>query len=363
MREERRKITTITTSRSSSAYGASGSRSVFGYWVPLAITVTAASIAIGAWIWSERSDEEESESEPEHYYANAPGARPGSSHGGGLSGAAAAAGAAGLGAAAGYSSMSGGLPPPGPGPTGTQQPPPGSYNPQPPFQGGFQGPPPGSMAPPPQGGAAASFYREEGQSREMSTGVTTQHQEDTGLLARMSNAVGLTRGDTPGRTNYSGGGWASRSLAAAGSMVEGAVNAVRGSTEEGNQHFSDQEKWSEEADKPERTNSMSPRKSGASIAAGAALGAVAGAVAGAGAGASAGADAASEPKSRSIARTGTAAEFYSGAFDAPRRSSVVALERRTVAICVSAVDSPTDRMEVDAHQVNTFPTLFERTKC
>ena len=226
--------------------------------------------------------------------------------------------------------MSGALPP-GPGPAGQQPPPPGSFQPQPPSQGGFQGPPPGSMP----GGEAASYFTDD-QSRAMSTGVTNA-QDDQGLVARMSNAVGLTRGNTPGRTNFSGGGWASRSLAAAGSMVEGAVNAVRGSADE-NQHFSDQEKWSEEADKPERKDSMSPRKSKDSIAAAAALGAAAGdgAVMG----------------SRSLARQGTAAEFYSGTVDAPRRSSVSTARRRTVAVVVSSVAKGADGLEVDAHLVS-----------
>lgn len=332
--EQRRKITTITSTKSS--YGASTSRSAFGYWIPLAITVTAATVALGAWIWSERSDEEESESETEQFYAssNKPG---GNAQSSGISGAAAAAGAAGLGAAAGYSSMSGGLPP-GPGPAGAQ-PPPGAYTPQPPVQGGFQGPPPGP--PGPSGpGAAASFYREES-SRD----VQTNTQQDDGFIARMSNAVGLTRGDAPGRTNFSGGGWASTSLAAAaGSVVGAAVNAVRGNADDRDQHFSDQEKWSEEADKPDRV--ASPRKSAGSLLAAGAAGAALGAAA----------DRRDE-SSRGLVRTGTAAEFYSGAIDAPRRSSVLAAKRKTVAIIVSAVDNPADRQEVDTHQVSSFPII------
>lgn len=301
------------------SYGASSSRSAFGYWIPLALTVTAATVGLAAWIWSEREDTEESSgSEAEHYYAtgNRPPSRP---HEDGLGGAAAAAG---LGTGTGYASMSGGLPP-GPGPAGQQQPPPGSFAPQPPVQGGFQGPPPGQMPPPP-GGEAASYFRDD-QPRAMSTGVDTS-QQDQGFMARMSNAVGLTRGDSPGRPNMSSGsGWAT----SARSMVEGAVNAVRGSAE-GDQHFSDQEKWSEEADKPERTQSMSPKKSTSSLVAGA------GAIA----------------ASRGLQRQGTAQEFYSGAVEAPRRSSVSSRKRRTVAVVVSSVEKGTDGLEVDAHQVS-----------
>lgn len=323
--EQRRTIRTVTTSRTTSSYGASGNRSTFGYWIPLALTVTAATVGLVAWIWSERTDEEESESEAEQAYAT--GNRPPYQSGGGLGGAAAAAGAAGLGAAAGYAGMSGGLPP-GPGPAGTQPPPPpGGFAPGPPVQGGFQGPPPGPSPRP--GGEAASYFRDD-QSRAISTGVTTS-QEDQGLVARMSNAVGLSLGNTPGRTNVSGGGWASRSLAAAGSMVGGAVNSIR-SMADGDQQFSDQERWSEEADKPGRT--MSPRKSAASVAAGAALGAATGAAIGA----------------RGLQRQGTAAEFYSGEVDAPRRSSVSRLKRKTVAVVVSSALKGSDGLDVDAHQ-------------
>lgn len=37
-------------------YGASTRRSAFGYWVPLALTVTVATLGLAAWIWSERKD-------------------------------------------------------------------------------------------------------------------------------------------------------------------------------------------------------------------------------------------------------------------------------------------------------------------
>ena len=39
-----------------STYGASTRRSAFGYWIPLAVTVTVATVGIAAWIWSERKD-------------------------------------------------------------------------------------------------------------------------------------------------------------------------------------------------------------------------------------------------------------------------------------------------------------------
>ena len=450
MREEhRRKVTQITRSHTHSGthYGASRSdRSAFGYWIPLALTLTAATVGIVAWVWSERGDED-SESEPEHYYANAarPGSqRPGSqypgsrddprasgpppgSFGGDAAGAAAAAG---LGAAAGYASMSGrqqsgpaypgGPPSQGGFAPGSQ----GGFVPGPPSQGGFQGPPPGAPMVGPSG-AAESYFR-EGQSRDISSAPV--QQEDTSFLGRMSSALGMTRGGTPGRTNFSGGGWASGALAAAGSMVEGAVNSVRGSGEnfeetrdrnvsasatgEQKTHFSDQEKWSEEADKPERRDTMSPRKSqqsfGSAAAAGlgaAALGSIAagGSRSGSRPGSRAGSTVQQASARESFVDTrgsnmdvnstrgsvmehgstrgsardlgsksgstmdvsyresgvdrslsGTAAEFYSGAVEVPRRSSATHLNRKTIAIVVSSLEKGDGSTEVDMHQVS-FP--------
>lgn len=318
--EQRRKVTTITTTRT--AYGASSNRSAFGYWIPLAITLTAATVALGAWIWSERDGDEEHESETEQYYAST--SKPPARRDDGISGAAVAAGAAGLGAAAGYAGMSGGLPP-GPGPAGPQQPAaPGSFQPQPPVQGGFQGPPPA--------GAASDFYRQDNQSRAMSTGVTTTQQEESTFFGRMSNAVGSNT-------------WAGKSIAAAGSVVGGAVSTLRGANDDG-QAFSDQERWSEEADKPERTNS--PRKSKGS----AAKDVVVGAAAAAGA----------ELGIKSLQRQGTAAEFYSGAVDAPRRSSVATGKRRTVAVVVSAAEKADEGLDVDMHQVSIQNSCFQTSR-
>lgn len=59
-RVERRRRTT-----SGGSFGASSSRSAFGYWIPLALTATAATVGLVAWIWSERRDDEEETSEEE----------------------------------------------------------------------------------------------------------------------------------------------------------------------------------------------------------------------------------------------------------------------------------------------------------
>lgn len=46
-----------------STYGASTRRSAWGYWVPLAVTVTAAAVGLAAWIWSERKDGDDDDDE------------------------------------------------------------------------------------------------------------------------------------------------------------------------------------------------------------------------------------------------------------------------------------------------------------
>ncbi|MCJ1475551.1 hypothetical protein MMC13_004214 [Lambiella insularis] len=46
-------------SRRRQGYGASTRRSTFGYWVPLALTVTVATIGLAAWIWKERSESDD----------------------------------------------------------------------------------------------------------------------------------------------------------------------------------------------------------------------------------------------------------------------------------------------------------------
>ncbi|KAI9842692.1 MAG: hypothetical protein M1837_006977 [Sclerophora amabilis] len=43
-----------------------GGRGIFGFWVPLAVTVTVATMGIAAWIWSERQDDEDDEEEEDY---------------------------------------------------------------------------------------------------------------------------------------------------------------------------------------------------------------------------------------------------------------------------------------------------------
>ncbi len=262
--------------------GYTGQRSTFGYWVPLAVTVTAAAIGIAAWVWSERRDDEEQSSEDEP------------SPSGGVP-------------PPGYASMSGALPagppppgsfqgPPGPGPEGFQGP---SMMPGPNQPGGFQGPPP------PGGfqGPGAGDYREAGEEFQSSRSVAVEQQEEAGLVARMSIALGLGRSTTPSQgpakveANQSYD-WANRpfasGVAAAGAMVGAAISSLRS---DGGEGYEDHERWSEEAE--QRDNEREVKQG--------------------------------------IKRRGTADEFFSGSIEVPRESSIARQRRKNVAVVVSAV--------------------------
>ncbi len=299
--ESKRKTTTT------GGYGYSGSRSTFGYWLPLALTVTAATVGLAAWVWGERKDDEYDSSEDEHYQGQA--------------------------SAAGYASMSGALPagaPPQGG--GFQGPSGGAQN------SGFPGPPggpQGDMLPGPQqpggfgppslagaAGAAAEFYggppsggfqggppppgyrgtEEEWRSTARSTAV--ESQQETGLVARMSSALGMGRSTTPsgdrsvGQNQAQSYDWTNRpfasATAAAGAMVGAAITTLSGGGEEG---YEDHERWSEEADQRDSDRKVK----------------------------------------QGIKRRGTADEFFSGSVQVPRSASIANRKRKTVAVAVSAV--------------------------
>lgn len=256
-----------------SSYGASGQRSTLGYWVPLALTVTAATIGLAAWIWSERKDDDEETSSDEQY--NPGGVPP-----------------------PGYANMSGGLSS-GPGPAGPGgfQGPPMSGNPMggPPVQGGFQG------GPPPPGGG----FQESRDVRAQSTGVT-QATEDTGLVARMSSAIGMGRAPSPGQA-YD---WASRNISAGVAAAAATVGGALG-YEGSKDRYEDHERWSEEV---EQRDSVSRR---------------------------------------GLKRQGTADEFYSGSVSMPRSVSVSNRKRKTVAIVLSSVEHGDAGEDVGAHAVSS----------
>jgi hypothetical protein len=173
--------------------------------------------------------------------------------------------------------------------------------PGPPVQGGFQG---GSMqGPPGQGGYRSVEVDEYGRS----TSVNVDGQ-DTGLVARMSNALGMGRSSSPANQTYD---WASKKVAAgvaaAGALVGGAMSAVGVS---GQGEYEDHERWSEEA---EQRDDREIKKG--------------------------------------IRRRGTADEFFSGAVDVPRQSSLGRRKRRSVAVVVNAAEGGSD-MDLGHHAVS-----------
>ena len=171
-------------------YGSSTRRTAWGYWIPLAVTVTVATAGLVAWIWKERSDEEDED-------------------------------------------LSSGPPPPdygnGPPPSG-YFPPPQSYPNAPPPN--FQGPP----------GEAPYGPGPQGQPPYAPGPIGTQG-EDESIVARMSGA--LRRTPSPqqifdgARRNVVAG------VTAAGAAVGGALSSI---TEENKTGYEDHSRWSEEAE-------------------------------------------------------------------------------------------------------------------
>ncbi len=267
-----------TATGGSGNYGYSGSRSTFGYWIPLVLTVAAATAGVAAWIWSERREDDEDSSEGEHVSGGIP--------------------------PSGYASMSGGMAvgggpafPPGPGPQGMM----GS-------QGGPQmmgGPPPPGWqgGPPPPDGFPPNREFEGARS------TAVEGEQETGLVARMSSALGMGRSTSPAQS-YD---WASKKVvagvAAASAMVEGALTSISGG---GQAEYEDHDRWSEEADR---------RGNGVEIKQG-------------------------------IKRQGTADEFFSGAVGMPRSTSLRTRKRRGVAIVVSSEADSTSDLDLGQHAVS-----------
>lgn len=276
---ERRRRTT-GGGPSGSSYGHSGNRSAFGYWVPLVLTVGAAAVGVAAWIWSERREDDEDSSNEEHY----PGGVP----------------------PPGYASMSGGVGmqggmppggpmPPGPGPQGMMGPEGGPM-----WQGG----------PPPPGQGPGGY--EAGRS------MGIDQEQDTGIVARMSSALGMGRSASPAQS-YD---WASTKVAAgvaaASAMVGGAMKTLGGS---GQGEFEDHERWSEEADQRDTDRDIK----------------------------------------RGIKRQGTADEFFSGAVGMPRSASMQFRKRRSVAVVVSAIEDSSSGMDLGHHAVSKLPLRIDQS--
>ena len=176
-------------------YGTSTRRTAWGYWLPLAVTVTVATAGLVAWVWNERRDDDDDD------LAYHP---PGQS----------------------------GPPPPGPG--YTNAPPPSGYGPPPPGYG--NGPPPGFQGPP-------GFEGPPSAQAPFAPGPNGREVEEQSIAARMSGA--LRRTPSPqqifdgARRNVVAG------VTAAGAAVGGALSSI---TEEGKGGYEDHSRWSEEAD-------------------------------------------------------------------------------------------------------------------
>ncbi|EXJ90118.1 hypothetical protein A1O3_03187 [Capronia epimyces CBS 606.96] len=291
---ERRRRTTNTSGH--------GSRSTFGYWVPLVLTVTAATIGLAAWVWSERRDDEEDSSEDEHYAGGVP--------------------------PPGYASMSGAITP-GPAPPGGFQGPqfpgpdlqdpaapmmpgqqqPGGFVPFAP--GGFQGPPPAGF---PSGGAQYDNARSS----------AVEQPGEAGLVARMSSAFGFGRSTTPSQSQPQSQAqtydWANKpfsaGVAAAGAMFGAAITSLSGG---GTEAYEDHERWSEEAEQRDNEREIQ----------------------------------------QGIRRRGTAEEFFSGHVDIPKYTSIARQKRRNVAVVVSAVGPAADAESEVGHHASILTHLWE----
>ena len=176
-------------------YGASTRRTAWGYWLPLAVTVTVATAGLVAWVWNERKDDDDDD------LAYRPPGQAG--------------------------------PPPGPG--YPNAPPPSGYGPPPPGYG--NGPPPGFSGPPP------SFEGPPPAQAPIIPGPDGRRAEEQSIATRMSGA--LRRTPSPqqifdgARRNVVAG------VTAAGAAVGGALSSI---TEEGKGGYEDHSRWSEEAD-------------------------------------------------------------------------------------------------------------------
>ena len=174
-------------------YGASSRRTAWGYWVPLAVTLTVATAGLVAWVWSERKDDEDEDippGPPPPGYGNAPPPQPG------------------------Y----------GPPPQSYAAPPPGSQGPP-----GFDNPP---GQPPYVPGQPPYTFGPDGRGAE-----------DESIVARMSGA--LRRTPSPQQIFDGASRRVVAGVTAAGAVVGGALSSIR---EEDKTGYEDHSRWSEEAD-------------------------------------------------------------------------------------------------------------------
>lgn len=174
-------------------YGASTRRTAWGYWIPLAVTVTVATAGLVAWVWSERKDNEEEDLPP-------------------------------------------GPPPPG---YGNAPPPATGYGPPP---QGYGSPPSGSQGPLGFDGPPGQQPYAPGQPPYV-PGPERRGAEDESIVARMSGA--LRRTPSPQQILDGASRRVVAGVTAAGAAVGGALSSIR---EEDKTDYEDHSRWSEEAD-------------------------------------------------------------------------------------------------------------------
>ena len=165
-------------------YGASSRRTAWGYWVPLAVTLTVATAGLVAWVWSERKDDEDEDIPP-------------------------------------------GPPPPG---YGNAPPPPAGYG------------PPGSQGPPGFDGPPGQPPYAPGQP-PYAPGADGRGAEDESIVSRMSGA--LRRTPSPQQIFDGASRRVVAGVTAAGAVVGGALSSIR---EEDKTGYEDHSRWSEEAE-------------------------------------------------------------------------------------------------------------------
>ena len=150
--------------------------------------------------------------------------------------------------------------------------------------------------------------------------TAVEQQQDTGLVARMSSALGFGQSTTPLNDTARDQGqqydWANKpfsaGVAAAGAMVGAAISTLSGGGGEG---YEDHERWSEEAEQRDGEREVK----------------------------------------QGIRRRGTADEFFSGSVELPKSASISSRKRKTVAVVVSAVSHEADGESDLGHHVVSGP--------
>ena len=306
-----------TKSGVGSGFGYSGSRSTWGYWIPLALTVTAATVGVVAWVWSERRDDDDSSSSSEDERRKYTKITETTSYGGGGSGGS---------MQGGITMMGGGV---APSQGGFQGAPPGAM----PSQGGFvegggmnMGGAMGSMAAGAAAGAAVGSMAAQGQAQSYYSGQGSvggsrsiggeemranssvdqqQQQQDSTFVGSVSSV--MRRTPSPAQS-YN---WASKKLSSAAAGAAAMAGVALGSITEGGDD-------SDTTEKPPRASSGQVNEEG-----------------------------------MSLKRRGTSQEYFQEQVEMPRSISIMQKKRKTVAIVVSAVESIDQANdELDAHAVS-----------